>query len=34
MEQTQLLTKLDTLPADLKAEVSDYIDFLLTKRKK
>ncbi len=34
MEQTQLLSKLNTLPADLKAEVSDYIDFLLTKRKK
>ena len=34
MEQIQLYTKLNYLPTDLKSEVNDFIDFLLTKRKK
>jgi hypothetical protein len=34
MEQIQLYTKLQYLPADLKSEVNDFIDFLLSKRKK
>jgi hypothetical protein len=34
MEQIQLYTKLNYLPADLKSEVNDFIDFLLSKRKK
>jgi hypothetical protein len=34
MEQIQLYTKLSYLPADLKSEVNDFIDFLLSKRKK
>lgn len=34
MEQLQLFTKLNYLPADLKSEVNDFIDFLLSKRKK
>jgi len=29
-----LYTKLASLPDDLKAEVSDFVDFLATKRKK
>lgn len=33
MEQIQLYAKLIRLPADLKSEVNDFIDFLLTKRK-
>lgn len=33
MEQIQLFAKLSNLPADLKSEVNDYIDFLLSKRK-
>lgn len=33
MEQIQLYTKLIRLPADLKSEVNDFIDFLLNKRK-
>lgn len=34
MEYLQLYTKLNTLPAELKAEVNDFIDFLLSKKKK
>lgn len=34
MEQIQLYTKLSNLPTDLKSEVNDFIDFLLSKRKK
>jgi hypothetical protein len=34
MEQIQLHTKINYLPSDLKSEVNDFIDFLLTKRKK
>jgi hypothetical protein len=34
MEQIQLYTKLNYLPSDLKSEVNDFIDFLLTKRKR
>jgi hypothetical protein len=34
MEQIQLFTKISYLPANLKSEVNDFIDFLLNKRKK
>lgn len=34
MEQIQFYSKLSYLPADLKSEVNDFIDFLLSKRKK
>jgi hypothetical protein len=34
MEQIQLFTRLNYLPTDLKSEVNDFIDFLLSKRKK
>jgi len=34
MEEIQLISKLNYLPADLKSEVNDFIDFLLSKRKK
>ena len=34
MEHIQLYTKLSYLPSDLKSEVNDFIDFLLSKRKK
>jgi hypothetical protein len=34
MEQIQLYTKLNYLPTDLKSEVNDFIDFLLSKWKK
>lgn len=34
MEHIQLYTKFNYLPADLKTEVNDFIDFLLSKRKK
>lgn len=34
MEHIQLYTKLNFLPTDLKSEVNDFIDFLLSKRKK
>lgn len=34
MEQLQLFTKLSYLPADLKSEVNDFIDFLLSKKQK
>ena len=33
MEEIQLYTKLNYLPSDLKSEVNDFIDFLLSKRK-
>jgi hypothetical protein len=34
MDQIQLYTKISYLPTDLKSEVNDFVDFLLTKRKK
>ena len=34
MDQIQIYTKLNYLPTDLKSEVNDFIDFLLSKRKK
>ena len=34
MEHTHLYTKINSLPNDLKSEVNDFIDFLMTKRKK
>ena len=34
MEQLQLFTKINYLPADLKSEVNDFIDFLLSKKQK
>ena len=34
MNNITLFSKLVTLPDDLKAEVSDFVDFLETKRKK
>jgi hypothetical protein len=34
MEQLQLFTKINYLPADLKSELNDFIDFLLSKSKK
>ena len=34
MDQIQLHTKLKQLPSDLKSEVNDFIDFLLSKREK
>ncbi len=34
MEQIQLNTKISYLPSDLKSEVNDFVDFLLSKRKK
>lgn len=34
MTELQLYTKLSSLPPDLKAEVSDFVDFLLSKKKK
>ena len=34
MERTQLYTKIGYLPTNLKSEVNDFVDFLLTKRKK
>lgn len=34
MEQIQLYTKINYLPADLKTEVNDFIDFLLSKKQK
>ena len=33
MEQIQLYSKLNYLPTDLRSEVNDFIDFLLSKRK-
>jgi hypothetical protein len=34
MEHIQLYTKISQLPGDLKTEVNDFIDFLLSKKKK
>ncbi|MBI3142002.1 MAG: DUF2281 domain-containing protein [Bacteroidetes bacterium] len=34
MNQIQLYTKINSLPNDLKSEVNDFIDFLMTKKKK
>jgi hypothetical protein len=34
MEQVQLFTKISYLPAELKTQVNDFVDFLLSKRKK
>lgn len=34
MTHLQLYTKIKRLPSDLKSEVSDFIDFLLSKREK
>jgi len=30
----QLYTKISSLPNDIKSEVNDFIDFLMTKKKK
>ncbi|MBN1926628.1 MAG: DUF2281 domain-containing protein [Prolixibacteraceae bacterium] len=34
MEYIQLYTKINSLPNDIKSEVNDFIDFLMSKRKK
>ena len=34
MEQAQLFTKISYLPTELKIQVNDFVDFLLSKRKK
>lgn len=34
MNHLQLYSKLSSLPPDLKAEVNDFIDFLLSKKEK
>ena len=34
MEYAQLYTKISSLPNDIKSEVNDFIDFLMSKRKK
>ncbi|NOX47720.1 MAG: DUF2281 domain-containing protein [Chlorobi bacterium] len=34
MEQVQLFTKISYLPAELKTQINDFVDFLLSKRKK
>jgi hypothetical protein len=34
MEQAQLYSKISVLPTDLQAEVNDFVDFLLSKKKK
>lgn len=34
MEQVQLFTKISYLPTELKMQVNDFVDFLLSKRKK
>ena len=34
MAQIQLYTKINYLPSDLKSEVNDFIDFLLSKKKR
>ncbi|MBW8331386.1 MAG: DUF2281 domain-containing protein [Prolixibacteraceae bacterium] len=34
MEPIELFIKINHLPTDLKSEVNDFIDFLLSKRKK
>jgi hypothetical protein len=34
MDQIQLYTKINFLPQELKSEVNDFVDFLLSKKKK
>lgn len=34
MEHTELYTKINSLPNELKSEVNDFIDFLIQKRKR
>jgi hypothetical protein len=34
MEYTQLYTKINFLPVELKSEVNDFVDFLVSKNKK
>lgn len=34
MDHIQLYTKITSLPDDIKSEVNDFIDFLMTKKKK
>ncbi len=34
MEQVQLFTKISYLPTELRIQVNDFVDFLLSKRKK
>ncbi len=34
MEHIELYSKINSLPNDIKSEVNDFIDFLMTKRKK
>lgn len=34
MERNKLYTKFNCLPPDLKSEVNDFIDFLLSKKKR
>ena len=34
MEQIQLYTKINSLPDDIKSEVNDFIDYLMTKKEK
>lgn len=34
MEAVQLISKINSLPPDLKSEVNDFVDFLLDKKKK
>ena len=34
MEHFQLYTKINSLPSDIKSEVNDFIDFLVTRKKK
>jgi len=34
MDYLHLYTKISYLPTDIRSEVNDFIDFLLTKRKK
>ncbi len=34
MEHVHLYSKISVLPNDLKSEVNDFIDFLMTRRKK
>jgi hypothetical protein len=34
MEQAHLYSKISVLPTDLKSEVNDFVDFLISKKKK
>jgi hypothetical protein len=34
MEHAQLYSKISVLPTDLQSEVNDFVDFLLSKKKK